>query len=63
MLKVWMEMVGVCFWKNHCAEQYQQLHLFLSKRLLEELTGKKRVRDTCARESDAPNGAHEYSRA
>lgn len=41
--------------KTSVLSSNQQLHLFLSKCLLEELMGKKRVGDTCVRESDAPN--------
>lgn len=48
--------------KTSVLSSNQQLHLFLSKCLLEELRGKKRVGDTCVRESDAPNWAHGNSR-
>lgn len=49
---------GVLLEKNSVLSCNQQLHLFLSKHLLEELNGKKCVGGVCARESDAPDWAH-----
>lgn len=46
--------------KTSVLSSNQQLHLFLLKCLLEEMMGKKRVGDTYARESDAPNRACGY---